>query len=101
VADFVLRLAFRHQLRHVGPEIRLDARQIPVRRNDEVRARAGRDNLRARRRLPDRRLAPWIPSPHQAARLGVRIEFVQKQLSNRIPSAAKRSMCGVSLMRPP
>jgi len=29
------------------------------------------------------------------ARLGVQIEFVQKQLSNRMPSVAMRSMLGV------
>jgi len=36
-----------------------------------------------------------------AARLGVQIELVQKQLSNRIPPAAMRSRLGVRLMRLP
>jgi hypothetical protein len=35
------------------------------------------------------------------ARLGEQIEFVQKQASKRIPSAARRSICGVALMRLP
>ena len=35
------------------------------------------------------------------ARLGVQMELVQKQLSKRIPPAARRSMWGVSLIRLP
>jgi hypothetical protein len=35
------------------------------------------------------------------AREGEQIEFVQKQASNRIPSAASRSMPGVALSRLP
>jgi hypothetical protein len=35
------------------------------------------------------------------ARLGAQIPFVQKQLSNRIPSAAIRSIEGVLLIRLP
>jgi hypothetical protein len=36
-----------------------------------------------------------------AARLGVQIEFVTKQLENRIPSAPMRSMFGVLLIFDP
>ena len=44
----------------------------------------------------------WLYVPvRMAARLGVQIEFVQKQLSNRIPSSAMRSRLGVRLMRLP
>ena len=44
----------------------------------------------------------WLYVPVRIdARLGVQIEFVQKQLSNRMPSAAMRSMFGVWLIRLP
>ena len=44
----------------------------------------------------------WLYVPvSTAARDGVQIEFVQKQLSNRIPPEAMRSMFGVWLIRLP
>ena len=44
----------------------------------------------------------WLYVPDRiTARLGVQIEFVQKQLSNRIPPVAMRSRFGVWLMRLP
>ena len=44
----------------------------------------------------------WLYVPvSTAARLGVQMELVQKQASNRIPPAAMRSMCGVLLIRLP
>ena len=44
----------------------------------------------------------WFQVPvRMAARLGVQIELVQKQLSKRMPSSAMRSRLGVRLMRLP
>ena len=44
----------------------------------------------------------WLYVPvRMAARLGAQIELVQKQLSNLIPPAARRSRCGVRFTRLP
>ena len=42
----------------------------------------------------------WVPV-RMEARLGAQIELVQKQLSRRIPPAARRSIWGVALIRLP
>lgn len=44
----------------------------------------------------------WLYVPvSMLARLGAHNEFVQAHASNRIPSAASRSSCGVALIREP